>query len=298
MTNIPIRKFGFKLYFAPMNTLLRKLYGIARWVTGRDPLYPFRSLPHAHTILRGRHLTIFPDDVFLVSYPRSGNTWLRFLISNLLHSDPTTFANIETRIPDVYHHPDPALIQHPRPRILKSHEYLVPRYPRVIYIARDPRDVAISYYHWLRKIDLLPVDCLLSDYIPRFIAADFEPFGSWGDHLGGWIGARSDNPTFLLLRYEDLHSAPAKSLSRIADFLALPTTDALIDHAIQRSDASQMRALEHQQSDQWVTTQNTNPTIPFVRASSVGEWQHTLDPHSIAAIEQAWGAQMRLLRYL
>ena len=44
----------------------------------------------------GRSLTVFPNDIFLVSYPRSGNTWIRFLVGNLLNtSDPITFANVE-----------------------------------------------------------------------------------------------------------------------------------------------------------------------------------------------------------
>jgi hypothetical protein len=37
--------------------------------------------------MAGRNLTVFPDDVFLTSYPRSGNTWTRFLIGNLIYQD-------------------------------------------------------------------------------------------------------------------------------------------------------------------------------------------------------------------
>ena len=39
----------------------------------------------------------------------------------------------------------------PRPRVLKSHESFQPHYPSVIYIVRDPRDVAVSYYHHAMK---------------------------------------------------------------------------------------------------------------------------------------------------
>src|SRR5947199_5455833 len=81
----------------------------------------------------GRRLTVFPDDVFIVSYPKSGNTWARFLIGNLFHDDePVTFANVEERVPSIYVHPDRALRR--LPRILKSHECFDPRYRRVIYI--------------------------------------------------------------------------------------------------------------------------------------------------------------------
>ena len=52
-----------------------------------------------------RDITIFPDDVFLTSYPRSGNTWTRFLIGNLIHQNETvTFLSVERLVPDMYKH--------------------------------------------------------------------------------------------------------------------------------------------------------------------------------------------------
>src|SRR5579864_4630830 len=72
--------------------------------------------------LAGRGVTVYPDDVFLVSYPRSGNTWTRFLLGNLLYPDaPVTFSNIESRIPEIYFNRDRFMRSLPRPRMLKSH---------------------------------------------------------------------------------------------------------------------------------------------------------------------------------
>src|ERR1700757_5241519 len=86
------------------------------------------------TQLAGRNLTVFHDDIFLTSYPRSGNTWTRFLISNLVYQyQPSTFGNIESRIPEIYFNPDRHMRAMSRPRILKSHECFQPQYPRVIY---------------------------------------------------------------------------------------------------------------------------------------------------------------------
>src|SRR6202161_2767232 len=142
--------------------------------------------------LAGRNLTVFDDDVFIVSYPRSGNTWTRFLIGNLLRLDePATFSNIESRVAEIYFNPDHELRKLPRPRLLKSHEPFQPRYPRVIYIVRDPRDVAVSFYHHNVKTGNIADDYPMRDFIPRFINAEFDTkWGSWSDHVRSWLFLR------------------------------------------------------------------------------------------------------------
>src|ERR1700751_2174698 len=93
----------------------------------------------------GRNFAVYPDDTFVVSYPRSGNTWTRFLIANLLHpEEPATFLNIGRLVPDAEVQSSRYMRSIPSPRVIKSHTYFDPRYPRVIYIVRDPRDVAPS----------------------------------------------------------------------------------------------------------------------------------------------------------
>ena len=144
---------------------LQRIAQVGRVLTGRQ--------------MAGRNLTVFPDDVFLVSYPRSGNTWTRFLIGNLIYQDePVTFANIESRLPEIYFNPDRVLRRLPRPRILKSHECFQPHYRRIIYIVRDPRDVAVSFYHHHIKAGNIAEDYPIADFVPRFIAGEFD--AKWG----------------------------------------------------------------------------------------------------------------------
>jgi hypothetical protein len=82
-----------------------------------------------------RNLAVYSDDTFVVSYPRSGNTWTRFLIANLVFpSENVSFLNIERPIPDTSSQSNRALKRIPRPRIIKSHQYFDPRYRRVLYI--------------------------------------------------------------------------------------------------------------------------------------------------------------------
>ena len=69
-----------------------------------------------------RDFAVYPDDTFVVSYPRSGNTWTRFLIANLVYPEKNVgFTNIEKLIPDTSSQSNRTLKSTPRPRIIKSH---------------------------------------------------------------------------------------------------------------------------------------------------------------------------------
>jgi hypothetical protein len=250
----------------------------------------------------GRSLTVFPDDTFLVSYPRSGNTWARFLIGNLVHQDvPVTFANVESRIPEIYLFPNRVLRQIPRPRILKSHECFDPRYKRIIYIVRDPRDVAVSYYHYAIKINWIDENYPIEEFVPRFVAAEFDVrarwAASWSDHVMSWVSMRNESDGFLLLRYEDMMQNTEQELSRVACFLSLEPRVELLARAVQLSSADHMRGLEERQAREWQLTQKNRQDKPFVRAAKSGSWEQVLPASSIRSIESAWGPAMRGLGY-
>lgn len=251
----------------------------------------------------GRYLTVFPDDVFLVSYPRSGNTWTRFLIGNLVRQDePLTFKNVEARIPEIYLSPDRVLRRLPRPRMLKSHECFDPRYKRIIYVVRDPRDVAVSYYHYAIKIKWIDPDCGMEQFVPRLIAGEFDVragwAASWSDHVMSWVSLRNEMQGLLLLRYEDMIQNTEHELSRVARFLNLELTPERLARAVQLSSADHMRNLEKKEAHEWQLTQNTRQDKPFVRAATSGGWEQALSAASVAMIESAWEPTMRSLGYV
>jgi len=219
----------------------------------------------------GRSLLILPDDIFLVSFPKSGNTWTRFLLANLrFPNEPATWANIDRLVPDPTGTAKKDFDRIPRPRIIKSHECFDPRYPRVIYIVRDPRDVVVSQYHYHRKIRRIEVDSPIEKFVPRFLAGETCPHGSWGQNVATWLYTSEGDPRFLLLRYEDLVADTARELAKVVDFLKLSAGPAQIAQAVERSSADRMREMEKAQDNGLFKGSRTD--MSFVRAAGSGGW--------------------------
>jgi len=246
----------------------------------------------------GRSLLILPDDIFLVSFPKSGNTWTRFLLANLRFPDqPANWANIDRLVPDPTGTAKRDFDRMPRPRIIKSHECFDPRYPRVIYIVRDPRDVVLSQYHYHRKIRRLEDDSPIETFVTRFLAGETCPHGSWGQNIGTWLSASEGDPRFLLLRYEDLVADTARELQKVVAFLHLSSSPVEIAAAVERSSADRMRELEKKQPDKNGLMKGSRKDLSFVRAAGSGGWRSELPAPLVARIEAAWGPLMRHLGY-
>ena len=247
----------------------------------------------------GRNVEVFPDDTFLLSYPKSGNTWSRFLVANLIHTDgPVDFSNINGIIPSTEGTTKRYLTSVPRPRVLKSHEYFDPRYPKIVFIVRDPRDVVLSEYHWDIKRRALKDDCRIEDFVERFVHGPLNhPFGTWGDNVASWFYTRRNSPSFLLIKYESLQTDPVREVTRIARFLNIPAGPDRIEFAFQQSSADRMRELERKQGPVWASTKETRQDKPFIRSAKSGGWKAELPEPCTARLEAVWGGLMRDLGY-
>jgi hypothetical protein len=250
--------------------------------------------------IAGRNFAIFPDDTFLVSYPRSGNTWTRFLIANLVNPGvDVSFKNIERLIPDTSSQSSRALRRAPRPRIIKTHEYFDHRCRKIVCIVRDPRDVALSYYDFQRKYRHIEDGYPLVKYVDDFVSGrlNSKDWGTWGENVASWLYTRGKSNDFLLLRYEDMIEDPVRELARTATFLGIVSDPARIEQAVQRSSADRMREMEKSQSADWVATKNHRTDIPFVRLAKSGGWKEKLPEECVVQIEAAWGETMLALGY-
>jgi len=245
----------------------------------------------------GRNVAVFSDDLFIVSYPRSGSTWLRFLIGSLIRDGPVTFQNIEQVIPDIHVNSSRFLSGIPRPRLMKSHEYFDHRYGKVLYLVRDPRDVALSYYRYYLKVRRFQDGYPMDQYIRAFLSGELQSWGSWAQNVVSWLAVRANDSRFLVLRYEDLRESPVRELGGVAAFLDLKhSTDQLLA-AVELCTADRMRRLEAIQGPEWITIRGSRRDVPFIGDATSGLWRTKLRPDCVRAIESNWGPLMARLGY-
>jgi hypothetical protein len=247
----------------------------------------------------GRRLAVLPDDMFLVSYPKSGNTWTRFLIANLVYPEKNPdFSNINELLPDVEGMWKRDLERVSRPRILKSHQYFDPRFPKVIYVVRDPRDVVLSEYYFDIKRRAIADDFPLQQFVSRFSRGELNhPYGTWGENVASWFYTRRQDSRFLLVTYEALQTRPTEEMRRIASFMGISPDPERLAFAIEQSSADRMREMEKKQGHLWSSTRETRQDKPFVRSAKAGGWKIELTESSVAEIEAAWGGLMHEIGY-
>ncbi len=249
--------------------------------------------------IAGHNLVAYPDDTFIVSYPKSGNTWTRFLIANLLQPEPPlTLLDMERLVPFVDGQTRRFFKAMPRPRVIKDHGSFNPQYKNVIYIVRDPRDVVVSGYNFALRGATIDESYPMTTFVNEFVRGARSVVGSWGENVASWLATRGNTPRFLLLRYEDMLSETARELGKIASFLGMQVTADRLAEVVNRSSADNMRKLEKMHGNKWAQNKDMKrKDIPFVRSAKAGGWQSILPKTAVAEIESAWGPLMAKLGY-
>ena len=246
---------------------------------------------------RREELKAYPlrsGDVFIATYPRSGTTWTQHIV-RLLRSggvDDGTVLDVAVPWLDVlgadygnalrYDIKSADLL--PSPRSLKTHlPYdLVPGGPphttpaKYIYVARNPKDVCVSYWHFTRSqvstyvpgVEDLPWE----QHVRHFLDSTGIPgrFGGWFDHVCQWWEHRTE-PNILFLKYEDMKREPRKKIEAIAEFIDVErVTPELIAKVVEKTSFSIMR--ENPAANK-VWHNQTGLGGVFLRKGMIGDWK-------------------------
>ncbi len=270
--------------------------------------------------------------VWIASYPKSGNTWVRAFLHNYIRQGNAPYdinALTDLTAADTnaerYQRYDPrpasrysiADVQRMRRLVhrdltaldktlvfVKTHNarLQVAGAPLVtpevtagaIYVVRDPRDVAVSYSaHLGRSIDETIARMADPDAATGGTDAKvYERHGSWSMHVQSWT--HPPDPRTRVLRYEALVAAPEAVFAQLIGWLGQPPPAARLQRAIRFSDIAELRA---QEAAKGFKERVAGSTAPFFGAARPGGWRAVLSTAQQARIERDHGPTMARLGY-
>jgi len=202
--------------------------------------------------------------ISLSAFPKSGVTYLSFLLFHSLFPDECDLHELERKyILDIHAYPNATFVEPRAPRIIKSHFPYNPNIPAVrltskaIYLIRHPIDVMMSawdYHHLVNGGgDADTRSPAFRAYVRNWLASGglgFPQFGSWIQHVQSWLG-QSNIPVHLV-GYGNLVDDPQCELQSIMDFIGAPIPAERQRAAIERSSMKSMAALESEEVEKRV----------------------------------------------
>jgi hypothetical protein len=230
-----------------------------------------------------------PTDIFIVGYPKSGNTWMQNLIAGVVYGlDPEYLPDsvVSDLIPDVYS--CRYYRRYNTPMYFKTHDLPRPGYRRAIYLLRDGRDVMVSYYHHLRAIGIADID--FADVVTT--GKYFTP-SKWHDHVDAW----RSNPfgaEIVTVRYEDLLENPVEELRRICEFAGIERSDELLEAVSSKASFQKMR--EKEKRSGWANSSWPN-SHSFVRRGETGSFKDEMPANVLASFLAQAGETLRSCDY-
>ncbi|XP_067560109.1 sulfotransferase 1C4-like isoform X5 [Pseudorca crassidens] len=180
-----------------------------------------------------------------------------------------------------------------------------PTRKQMIYVARNPKDSMVSYYHFHRMNKGLPAPGTWEEYFESFLAGDGErtqlcshPFskssntlqrsisleqqglcllhlcwGSWYDHVKGWWDAK-DQHRILYLFYEDMKRNPKHEILKLAEFIGKSLDDKVLDTIVHYSSFDVMKQNPMANYTSIPAPFMNHSISPFMRKGAVGDWKN------------------------
>jgi hypothetical protein len=252
------------------------------------------------------HLGLKPQDIFQASYPRSGSTWLRFMLYEVLRGEEAGFGNIDKCIPEIDAHRGIQPILPGGGRLIKTHEQYRKEYTKAVFLVRDLRDVLLSNYARAVGVGLAPLVSKgdLDSFLSAFLKGTALQQGSWQQHTRSWLESPlAKNGNMLVVRYEDLRREPEQAIGQLLEFLGVTPDFQIIRKAVEANSLQQMRAKEDQaaknraQSPLLASHTDNGEDGRFVRKGAVGGWRSKLTDAQIKLIDEYAGDVLQRLGY-
>jgi hypothetical protein len=249
----------------------------------------------------GLNRIVHKNDVFLVSHPRAGSTWLSFMLACLLYPKKRkdiNLMNLNSYVPDINYLyfgvklgniddilPKPG----GRPRVIFVHATYNPVFPKVIYLVRNSVDSLVSYWH-LKKL----LDPESKKSLKKFIRKQKVWPANWDKHVESWLKLEGDK-NFKLIKYEDLSAHPETVIQNLAKFLDIKVSKKDIAEIVSLSRFERMKRLEKKHG---VKGLKLTGNSPFIRKGEVDSGKKELGKKDVEYIKKRFEKTMKKLGYL
>ncbi len=254
-----------------------------------------RSMRHTMTIPPENRLAgLSSEDVLIVSFPKTGSTFTRFVFANVVYllnknSEPVDFYNLGQIMPECL---KDNLIEFcwkgdPLPRLVKTHQLAEdnPLYaqPKALYVLRDPRDTMISFYYYASKRKKGRFEGTFDEFVEN------NTFGidAYNKHIESWYSKAS-----WVFDYETLMKAPLASFLKVFDDLGINIQRELLQKALLFSQPDKLKAAEKENSRPNHSV-NFDEDFTFVRNASIAQWKDKMSPEQATHI---WDRSSAILK--
>lgn len=255
--------------------------------------------------LRGReeHRKLELADYVIVSFGKSGRTWLRMLLSRfyqvrygLSESSFIGFDNLSrkhSKIPRVFFTHDNYLRDFTLDGTTKKSFYD----KKVILLVRDPRDTAVSqFFQW--KYRMRKSKKGLNNYPEHgsdidafnFVMNSEAGLNKVINFLNEWSSELENIDNILIVRYEDLRAETVRQLDRTLRFMGESPTGEEVADCVSFASVENMRRLEEKQvfwlaGSRMKPKDKADPNTYKVRRAKVGGYRDYFDDNQVDQIE-------------
>ncbi|XP_047465876.1 sulfotransferase 2A1-like [Mugil cephalus] len=277
------------------------LYTLYKGVYMPKSLHPPRSLKFYE------EFTFRPDDIIIVTYPKSGTTWMQEILPLIISRGDTT--SIETlpnwdRVPWLEEQRAVVLNldERPSPRLFATHfqyNMMPPSFfeakPKVIYVMRNPKDVFTSSFHFYGMASFLVNPGSQGEFLHKFLDGKVM-FGTWFDHVKGWLNAE-DKEHIMYLAYEEMITDLKDSVSRISRFLGKPLDAEVVEKIADRCLFKNMR--KNNMSNYSAVPQEfmDQTKCQFLRKGIAGDWKNLFTVAEAEYFDAVYKDKMKDVQY-